>query len=511
MCRLLTHRAMYICVGEFNVNQTLLVQQTLGQLDPKNPNHRNTGKSGDELGGLLQGMVCNVIETYTLDHNLVKHLTRSNAPTAERLSPALMAAPHCSDFADLLKTAPRLVQVSFPDIFWSSENVNFSTLKKALDAAFAGKPLSGSWFAVLFNLLRTNSSPLYTELGPFPVPLRHVFAKVNQAVIDSVSLASMSVTNHTPSTRPDDELKSCRDAADYLAFKINGLGPSAGGQGQVKSSSEGLFFLIKRIHHIFLALSLCFEATAILKKETDFSKLPAMTLPVMLGMKKELMKDAFFRVGPKNMSAHNWSIMKREAYASLATFMLYGVTGLWSVFVNYRKFNAADTYGLMTLAEKRAKAILEREDAEVESAHPLVSGGWSYLNSFIIDLIIRTDFTAKPDWEACKNTWLQEITPSTIARLVLADVYLEIRNPGASLAAMGFPVPPISMSSDLRAYGKNLVADVDISMITDPDRLRELEEEEAAAREEEDDEMQDGVPKDVAQYMDRDAVVEDSD
>ncbi|PLW40236.1 hypothetical protein PCASD_08571 [Puccinia coronata f. sp. avenae] len=507
----LTHRAMHICVGEFNVNQTLLVQQTLGQLDPKNPNHRNTGKSGDELGGLLQGMVCNVIETYTLDHDLVKHLTRSNAPTAERLSPALMAAPHCSDFADLLKTAPRLVQVSFPDIFWSSENVNFTTLKKALDAAFAGKPLSGSWFAVLFNLLRTNSSPLYTELGPFPVPLRHVFAKVNQAVIDSVSLASMSVTNHTPSTRPDDELKSCRDAADYLAFKINGLGLSAGGQGQVKSSSEGLFFLIKRIHHIFLALSLCFEATAILKKETDFSKLPAMTLPVMLGMKKELMKDAFFRVGPKNMSAHNWSIMKHEAYASLATFMLYGVTGLWLVFVNYRKFNAADTYGLMTLAEKRAKAILEREDAEVESAHPLVSGGWSYLNSFIIDLIIRTDFTAKPDWEACKNTWLQEITPSTIARLVLADVYLEIRNPGASLAAMGFPVPPVSMSSDLRAYGKNLVADVNISMITDPDRLRELEEEEAAAREEEEDEITDGVPKDMAQYMDRDAVVEDSD
>ncbi|PLW41347.1 hypothetical protein PCASD_08867 [Puccinia coronata f. sp. avenae] len=519
MVLLVTHReathgkrvAFMFCLlnasrGEFNVNQTLL-----GQLDPKNPNHRNTGKSGDELGGLLQGMVCNVIETYTLDHDLVKHLTRLNAPTAERLSPALMAAPHCSDFADLLKTAPRLVQVSFPDIFWSSENVNFATLKKALDAAFSGKPLSGSWFAVLFNLLRTNSSPLYTELGPFPVPLRHVFAKVNQAVIDSVSLASMSVTNHTPSTRPDDELKSCRDAADYLAFKINGLGPSAGGQGQVKSSSEGLFFLIKRIHHIFLALSLCFEATAIIKKETNFSKLPAMTLPVMLGMKKELMKDAFFWVGPKNMSAHNWSIMKREAYASLATFMLYGVTGLWSVFVNYRKFNAADTYGLMTLAEKRAKAILEREDAEVESAHPLVSGGWSYLNSFIIDLIIRTDFTAKPDWEACKNTWLQEITPSTIARLVLADVYLEIRNPGASLAAMGFPVPPVSMSSDLRAYGKNLVADVDISMITDPDRLRELEEEEAAAREEEEDEIPDGVPKDVAQYMDRDAVVEDSD
>jgi hypothetical protein len=404
-----------------------------------------------------------------------------------------------------------LVQVSFPDIFWSSENVNFGTLKKALDAAFSGKPLSGSWFAVLFNVLRTNSAPLYTELGPFPVPLRHVFAKVNQAVIDSVSLASMSVANHTPSTRPDDELKSCRDAADYLAFKINGLGPSAGGQGQVKASSEGLFFLIKRIHHIFLALSLCFEATAILKKETDFAKLPAMTLPVMLGMKKELLKDAFFRVGPKNMSAPDWSVMKREAYASLAAFMLYGVTGLWSVFVNYRKFNAADTYGLMTLAEKRAKAILEREDAEVESAHPLVSGGWSYLNSFIIDLIIRTDFTEKPDWEACKNTWLQEITPATIARLVLADVYLEIRNPGASLAAMGFPVPPVSMSSELRAYGKNLVADVNVSMITDPDRLRELEEEEAAAREEEDDEMEDGVPKDVAQYMDRDAVVDDSD
>jgi hypothetical protein len=403
-----------------------------------------------------------------------------------------------------------LVQVSFPDIFWNSENVNFSTLKKALDAAFSGKTISGSWFAVLVTLLRTNSAPLYTELGPFPVPLRHVFARVNQAVIDAVSLASMSVTDHKAAYRPDDELKPCRDAADYLAFKINGLGPAAGGQGQVKSSSEGLFFLIKRIHHIFLALSLCFEATAVLKKETDFARLPDMTLPIMLSKKKELMKSAFFRVGPKNMEAAHWSIMKREAYASLAAFMLYGVTGLWSVFVNYRKYNAADTYGLMTLAERRAKAVLEREDAEVESAHPLVSGGWSYLNSFIIDLIIRTDFTENPDWEACKNMWMEEITPSKIARLVLADVYLEIRNPGASLAAMGFPVPPVSMTSELRAYGRKLVADVDVAMITDPDRLREIEEEEAAAQEEEENEIDDGVPKDVAQYIDRDAIVEDS-
>ncbi|PLW27354.1 hypothetical protein PCANC_22701 [Puccinia coronata f. sp. avenae] len=485
------------------------VQQVLAQLDPKNPNHRNTGKAGDELGGLIQGMVCTVIDTYRMDVDLIKHLTRANAPTAERLSPALMAAPHCSEFADLLKTAPRLVQVAFPDIFWSSENVDFATIKKALDAAFAGKPTSGSWFAVLFNLLRTNSSPLYAELGAFPVPLRHTFAKVNQAVIDSVSLASMSVKDHTPSTRPDDELKSCRDAADYLAFKINGLGPSAGAQGQVKASSEGLFFLVKRIHHIFLALSLCFEATAILRKETEFSRLPDMSLPIIISMKKELMKDAFFRVGPKNMQAASWSIMKREAYASLAAFMLYGVTGLWSVLTNYRKFNAADTYGLMTLAEKRAKAVLEREDAELESAHPLVSGGWSYLNSFIINLIIKTDFTENPDWDACKKAWMQEITPEAIARLVLADVYLEIRSPGASLAAIGFPAPPVSMTSELRSYGRSLVADVNVAMITDPGRLREIEEEEAADREEEDDEIHDGVPKDVAQYIDRDAVVDD--
>ncbi|PLW46139.1 hypothetical protein PCASD_04209 [Puccinia coronata f. sp. avenae] len=128
-------------------------------------------------------------------------------------------------------------------------------------AAGKVKGMSQSWLAILLGLSRTNSNITYTNSGPIPLLLHYGLSRLNQTLVDSVSQASLEVKPHQVNSHLEHELKGCRNASEYLAFKINGLGPSAGGQGQRKASSKGLLFLLKKIHQLFLALSLCHEAT----------------------------------------------------------------------------------------------------------------------------------------------------------------------------------------------------------------------------------------------------------
>jgi hypothetical protein len=60
----------------------------------------------------------------------------------------------------------------------------------------------------------------------------------------------------------------------------------------------------------------------------------------------------------------------------------------------------------------------------------------------------------------------------------------------------------------MREIGKQLIVDIYRSMITNPRKLKELEDAEVAKREERENAIQDGVPADVAQYMDREAQVD---
>jgi hypothetical protein len=178
-------------------------------------------------------------------------------------------------------------------------------------------------------------------------------------------------------------------------------------------------------------------------------------------------------------------VMKKEAYASLVVFMLYGVAGWWTMLTNYRKFNSADIYGLMTLAQRRAKVLLESKNSsniesassKIESSHPILCGSWGYLNSYIIRLILRTDFnSARPSWESSMKAWNNDLNPAHISRLV-TDVHLEIRTPGISMMPAGGAAPPVTLGS--KGLGKTM--DNLIKMLNEtlnPGEIQKEEEEE---------------------------------
>ncbi|PLW39911.1 hypothetical protein PCANC_14249 [Puccinia coronata f. sp. avenae] len=438
--------ALDICKGDISSSEKMLWSQNLAFLTPGSTT-RPAGKVGLDVGAMMADMVGCVIQAYQGDQPYLKTLSDSHRLAPEYFPNGLLDAPHSDDFGNMLKTAPRLTQVSHPDMFWNQDNINFEPIHEASLICHTAVGMSQSWVALLLGLSRTNSNLAYVPTGSHSLLLKYGLSRINQALIDSIGQASLSVQpKQLPSHAPS-ELKFCRDAAEFLSFRINGLGPAVGGQGQRKeTSTEGLHFLMKKIHQLLLALSLCYEAAWVARREKEIvernSDLPADQLTLL---KTNLSKTNVYSSGTSGMKSGRWTVMKKEAFSSLVVFLLYGVAGWWTMFTNYRKMNYSDIYGMMTIAKMKAKAMLETEPGtDLESSHPLLSGAWSYLNSYIIQLILNTNYNSpSPDWENCLKTWTDDLSTTHVSRLLVADVFSELRTPGTSMTPSGTPAPPV--------------------------------------------------------------------
>ncbi|PLW10571.1 hypothetical protein PCANC_19722 [Puccinia coronata f. sp. avenae] len=438
--------ALDICKGDITPSEKMLWSQNLALLTPGSTT-RPTGKVALDVGAMMADMVGCVIQAYQGDQSYLKTLSDNDRLAPEYFPNGLLDAPHSEDFGNMLRTAPRLTQVSHPDMFWNHNNINFQPIHNASLICHTAVGMSQSWVSLLLGLSRTNSNLAYVPNGSLSLLLKYGISRINQALIDSIGQSSLAVKPKQLPSHPPSELKFCRDASEFLSFRINSLGPAVGGQGQRKeTSTEGLHFLMKKIHQLLLALSLCYEAAWIARREKEImernSDLPTDQLTLL---KANISKVNVYCSGTSGIKSAKWTVMKKEAFSSLVVFLLYGVAGWWTMFTNYRKMNYSDIYGMMTIAKMKAKAMLETEPGtDLESSHPLLSGAWSYLNSYIIKLILNTNYNSpSPDWENCLKSWTDDLSTTHVSRLLVADVLTELRTPGISMTPSGTPAPPV--------------------------------------------------------------------
>ncbi|KNZ57682.1 hypothetical protein VP01_209g2 [Puccinia sorghi] len=144
-------------------------------------------------------------------------------------------------------------------------------------------------------------------------------------------------------------------------------------EDQSSANSDGLGFLLKRIHEMLLGIALVIELHTILSKEAQFQK--------------------------DQHGAINHTDLKR----------------------------------IMTLAHEQCSILIQAEDNTLDSSNTLRSGAWKYLNSHIIRLIHSSN-TWFPNSMQQKRVYALE--PATIAELLLVDIYNEAAspNPGSGVA-----------------------------------------------------------------------------
>lgn len=327
--------------------------------------------------------------------------------------------------------------------------VNFDLIQAAGAKWSDKEKCSGSWQTLLtmFSRLPGENIPHYSNNTSIKMLIRAALTRVNQAVVDSLSqitttFAPVEATN-TPS-----QLAGIRAAEIFLCKKIQGYGGTAPSTGAYQSGSDGLGFLLKRIHEMLLGVALVTESWHISNIEEGY-KGPngEMSKKNIKKVKEDLLSHAVFRKGPPDGTlSHDWLMAKREAYAAFAIFASFGTAGWFTVMNNYRKYNQSDIYGIMTLADQRLKTFKVNDPSEtpvIDSTHPLVIGAWKYLNGHLLKLIDSCGFTSNhPDWNAMQHKWAVGLDPTTIAELVLLDVYSEVSNPDPCTSrAGGYSVP----------------------------------------------------------------------
>ncbi|KAA1070046.1 hypothetical protein PGT21_000652 [Puccinia graminis f. sp. tritici] len=269
------------------------------------------------------------------------------------------------------------------------------------------------------------------------------FNRVSQLTRDSVAAISVNIKPPKEDPKaPKTDLDGLRSAGKFLHNRIEALGgstPSSGKKGQVKASEEGIAFLQKRIFEMLLGIALCIECNELFKKEKEYERLPGLTQEEIKAKKADLQSVAVFRAGPGTLSAVDWSIARKEAYAALSIFLTFGVAGWFSSFTNHRKYNLADCYGLLTLCDQRVEQLKKIPADGIETTHPLVSGGWKYLNGFLLAVLNASKIPTadSAQWRLMSKKWAETLTPAQIGELVLADVFAEVAQPIASTSALG--------------------------------------------------------------------------
>ena len=292
----------------------------------------------------------------------------------------------------------------------------------------------------MFSRLPGDTSLTYTQHSSIKQLVRMAFEKINQAAVDSVIQVTSSLSK-VAATDPSSEFDGIRAAENFLWKKIQGLGGSSTAQGVYQPSADGSGYIQKRIHEMLLGIALITEAYEIATLEKQYTNMAHLTKKEIKEKKDDLLSQAVFKSGPEGVDPDSWAHAKREACGSFAVFACFGVAGWFSVFTNRRRYHSADVYSIMTLADQRFKAFrLNDPDEEtvIDSTHPLTTGAWKYMNSYILELIDSCGFKeSQPDWDEMQDKWIEALNPTKIAELILLDVYSEISQPNPCISRGG--------------------------------------------------------------------------
>ena len=416
-----------------------------------------------ELGSMMHTMVWTYLTWINQDVGTTAKMANINLPA--RLSSTLMESPRKSAFIECLKASkyllpsllhgppdpyadctlagPCLVQVSYPDVFWNGGDVDYDLIAKAfkaLDNYGPGQYASGSWTSVMMMLLRKDgdTSNTYSTNKSLASLTKYALDRINQCAKEAVVLVTGKfkpdpTQNHEPGV-----LEGIKSAGNFLWKKIEGSGGVNSSKGLAPTSSDGLGFLLKRMHEMLLGLALVFESHTIMEKEKEYGFKAGITAADLKRLSKELSGDAIFSKGPVGADRKVWQNARREAYASLAVFALFGVAGWFTIMSNWRRYSMADIYGLMTLAEQKVSLLMTAEDNTLDTSHPLSSAAWKYLNGLIIHLIHSCKLTSpNPNWYTMQQLWADALEPSVISELLLVYIYNEIPFPKPSVSRFG--------------------------------------------------------------------------
>ena len=277
---------------------------------------------------------------------------------------------------------------------------------------------------------------------------KNALERINQCAKEAVVLVTGKfkpdpTQNHEPGV-----LEGIKSAGNFLWKKIEGSGGVNSSKGLASTSSDGLGFLLKRMHEMLLGLALVFESHTIMEKEKEYGFKAGITAADLKRLSKELSGDAIFSKGPVGADKKVWQNARREAYASLAVFALFGVAGWFTIMSNWRRYSMADIYGLMTLAEQKVSLLMTAEENTLDTSHPLSSAAWKYLNGHIIRLIHSCKFTSpNPNWFTMQELWAEALEPTIISELLLVDIYNEIPYPKPSISRSGRATLPVQIDS----------------------------------------------------------------
>ncbi|KNZ56433.1 hypothetical protein VP01_2404g7 [Puccinia sorghi] len=208
--------------------------------------------------------------------------------------------------------------------------------------------------------------------------------EILETLVDKTCVANpgMVLPKSLRKTNPD-LLEGIKSAGSFLWRRIQGLSGFALQKGQSSANSDGLGFLLKRIHEMLLGIALVIESQTILSKEAQFHKEQsgAINNTDLKRFKWENLGDFIFCKGPPGVPTKVCKTARCGAYASLAMFSAFGVAGWFSQMTNWLRYLLSDIYGIITLSHKKYTIPIQAEDNTLDSSHPLRSGTWKYLNS----------------------------------------------------------------------------------------------------------------------------------
>ncbi|PLW41829.1 hypothetical protein PCASD_05563 [Puccinia coronata f. sp. avenae] len=484
--------------GPLSALDRLKYKQTMEILDPKQPG-KNVGQAGNELGYLIAGFCRNILTSFNLEDFLRKGELKDHTSYHPQIFPAsVLATP----------SAPRLLQLGFPDPFWNNQHVNCDVLQEAHQyAKKVATVISPSWLSVLFASCRTGSTEAYTDTEQVENLVGLGYTWVNQCVCDAILIVSDSIVPVVTGVHEHavPELEGIRNAGEFINQKLNSFPSTAGRKGTREATNFGIHYILRRAYEALLGLALMYEASIVKEMEDALDEDPAITGAELKLKKKALGQTALFRSGPslprsKTVSATSehkdkekmvgtkWTNRKQCAYASLAVFLVYGVAGWFVLLTNYRKYSMADIYGLMTLANLSAlERLRKKADAQkmaaddsienmpqIDTSSPHTSGAWQHTNCLIMYAILTPDFTRSKkfhDWNKTSDSWAKGLVAHDLAEAILADVYRELMDPGASLMPNLQAAPEVCLSSANR-----LAMDVFITLTRSSINDGELEE-----------------------------------
>ncbi|KAA1128805.1 hypothetical protein PGTUg99_022012 [Puccinia graminis f. sp. tritici] len=394
----------------------------------------NRGRAGMDFGSVAIDIITRFLNFLP---SVMPYIQENQVDVARSLSAKVIMASKSKDFADTLRCAPGLIQVSYPDPFWNQQKVKFETIWEAASEDDAAP--TGSWQTLLCMFARgdKDNTSTYTDHSSRKLLLDAAFTRVDQLVKDSIAAVTGKIQPQKSSTTDTSSLDGIRKAEVFLHQKVQGYGGTRG-KGASKNYYDTKNFLLKRIHQVFLALSLCMESTTVAQLENEYKNKPNITAAQLKEYKSSLQSNAIFRTGPPDISSCDWSISRRESYAVLASFMAFGVAGLFTSFINYRRYTLADSYGILTFGDQRIKAIKDMGMTET-SSHPLVDGAWKYLNGHILKLLHASNIQRgdSNDWFQATKLWAKALAPEVVGEIVLADVWEEINIPAQSITSRG--------------------------------------------------------------------------